>query len=84
MSSGWALPDRQPLLAKNRPGSSSVCPLYDRRLLEKSGGKAACNASRWPAIDPSLIETKMITVSVQVNGKLRDYWRSIQTSRSNP
>ena len=35
------------------------------------GGKGSVHASHWPAFDPSLVIEKIVTVSVQVNGKLR-------------
>jgi leucyl-tRNA synthetase len=41
-------------------------------LWEKTGHQTLIAESRWPDFDPELAREEMVTIVVQVNGKLRD------------
>ncbi len=46
-------------------------PFLAEECWKKAGGKGSIHASRWPSYDPSVIQEQKMTISVQVNGKLR-------------
>jgi leucyl-tRNA synthetase len=41
-------------------------------LWERLGGGYSVHQQAWPAYDPAMIEAEMVTLPVQVNGKVRD------------
>ncbi|MGB9893797.1 MAG: class I tRNA ligase family protein, partial [Candidatus Saccharicenans sp.] len=47
-------------------------PHLAEELWEKTGHKGLAAESAWPAYDPELAKEELITIVVQVNGKLRD------------
>jgi leucyl-tRNA synthetase len=51
--------------------AAPFAPFLTDEIWKSVGGKGSVHASRWPAFDASLVEEKIVTVSVQVNGKLR-------------
>jgi len=46
-------------------------PFLAEECWQKLGGTGSVHASRWPAYDPELVQEQVVTVSVQVNGRLR-------------
>ena len=51
--------------------AAPFAPFLTEELWKLAGGKGSVHASRWPAFDASLVLEQKVTVSVQVNGKLR-------------
>jgi leucyl-tRNA synthetase len=46
-------------------------PFLAEDCWQKLGGEGSVHASRWPAYDPAFVQDQVVTVSVQVNGRLR-------------
>jgi leucyl-tRNA synthetase len=51
---------------------SPFAPHMAEELWEKTGHEGLLMSSAWPAFDPGLAREELVTVVVQVNGKLRD------------
>ncbi len=51
---------------------SPITPFLSEELWEKLGHSYSVHQQRWPAWDPDLAADEMITLVVQVNGRLRD------------
>jgi leucyl-tRNA synthetase len=51
--------------------AAPFAPFLTEEYWQLVGGKGSVHASRWPAFDADLVQEKIVTVSVQVNGKLR-------------
>jgi leucyl-tRNA synthetase len=51
--------------------AAPFAPFLTEEIWKLVGGKGSVHASRWPAYDVSLVLEQHVTVSVQVNGKLR-------------
>ena len=51
---------------------SPFAPHMAEELWEKTGHEGLLMSSAWPAFDPDLAREELVTVVVQVNGKLRD------------
>jgi leucyl-tRNA synthetase len=51
--------------------AAPFAPFITGELWTLAGGKGSVHASRWPTFDASLVQEKIVKVSVQVNGKLR-------------
>jgi leucyl-tRNA synthetase len=47
-------------------------PFLAEELWERLGGGYSVHQQGWPAYDPAMIEAEMVTLPVQVNGKVRD------------
>jgi leucyl-tRNA synthetase len=46
-------------------------PFLAEECWAKAGGAGSVHTSRWPRYDPALVESRRVTISIQVNGKLR-------------
>ena len=46
-------------------------PFLAEACWAKAGGSGSVHASRWPSFDPGLVQERQVTISIQVNGKLR-------------
>jgi leucyl-tRNA synthetase len=46
-------------------------PFLSQELWPIAGGAGSVHASRWPSYDPTLVQQHNVTLSIQVNGKLR-------------
>ena len=51
---------------------SPFAPHMAEELWEKTGHEGLLMSSAWPAFDPDLAREELVTIVVQVNGKLRD------------
>ena len=51
---------------------SPITPFLSEELWERLGHQYSVHQQRWPAWDPDLAADEMITLVVQVNGRLRD------------
>jgi len=51
--------------------AAPFAPFLTEEYWQLVGGKGSVHTSRWPAFDASLVQEKIVTVAVQVNGKLR-------------
>jgi len=51
---------------------SPFAPHMAEELWEKMGGKDSISLEEWPKYDEKLIKDEMVTIAVQVNGKVRD------------
>jgi len=49
-----------------------MAPHVSHELWEQSGRGAMLATEPWPSWDPALVEQKMVTLVIQVNGKVRD------------
>jgi leucyl-tRNA synthetase len=49
-----------------------LAPFLAEELWEKLGGAFSVHQQSWPQYDPKLIVEAMITIVVQINGKVRD------------
>jgi Leucyl-tRNA synthetase len=47
-------------------------PFLSEELWERLGGGYSVHQQAWPAYDPAMIAAEMVTLPVQVNGKVRD------------
>ena len=59
------------------PFSPHVC----EELWEKMGHKTKCALHPWPVFDPDLAMEDMVTIIIQINGKIRD---KFETERDTP
>ncbi len=48
-----------------------ITPHIAEELWQKMGGEDSLDKVSWPKADPSLLESSLVTIAVQVNGKLR-------------
>ena len=51
---------------------SPFAPHFAEEMWERAGGKGLVMQSVWPTFDPALIKETMVTIVVQVNGRVRD------------
>lgn len=51
---------------------SPFAPHLTEELWQKIGGKDSIHSQKWPKYNPKLIKEEMITLVIQVNGKVRD------------
>jgi leucyl-tRNA synthetase len=49
-----------------------VCPHISEELWAQAGRKYSIHTQPWPQVDGDAVKEDMITIPVQVNGKLRD------------
>jgi leucyl-tRNA synthetase len=47
-------------------------PYFSEELWHKLGNKSSIHNQKWPKYDPKLIKEKVITLILQINGKVRD------------